>query len=89
MTCGKNTDTDIDKVMVSLNPEKKEFFVDPPTLQVRIPTLFSKYICFKFPQMYIEIISIYQGVKNHFFMAQSHFTSSIWPKLDLTEHLLQ
>ena len=36
MTCSTNKETDLDKIVVSLNPEKKEFVVEPLTLQVRI-----------------------------------------------------
>ncbi len=35
MTCSTNKETDLDKIVVSLNPEKKEFVVEPLILQVK------------------------------------------------------
>ena len=37
--CNKNTEIDIDKVMMTLNPEKKEFVVQDLTLQASQPLI--------------------------------------------------
>ncbi len=52
MTCSTNKETDLDKIVVSLNPEKKEFVVEPLTLQVGKPrqSLLLTYMCTNYRQ---------------------------------------
>lgn len=38
-SCSKNLEMDIDQVMMSLNPEKKEFYVEEVTVQATQPLI--------------------------------------------------